>query len=85
MQHGAKALGQRAHAAQAHGQSCHDVHIPPPPAPDPRALALEMMLVQGMAQAAAVSALRATEEVHGETGAEKFVPSSSVCVILVST
>lgn len=79
-QHAPEAQAQRQQAAQAHGECCDEqgMHLLPPPAPDPRALALEMLLVQGMAQAAAVSALHATEAAHGETGTEQHVPCRSV-------
>ena len=75
---------QRQPAAQAHGESCDEegMHLEPQPAPDPRALALEMLLVQGIAQAAALSALRATDEAYSEAGIEQYVPFRSIGTVL---
>ena len=83
-QHALEEEAQRQPAAQAHGESCDEesVHLVPQPAPDPRALALEMLLVQGIAQAAAVSALRATDEAYSEAGIEQYIPFRSVGKVL---
>ena len=83
-QHAPEPQAQMQQAAQAPRECCDEegVQVLPPPAPDPGALALEMLLVQGVAQAAAVSALRATERAYGETGAEQYVPSRSVGTVV---
>ena len=71
-------------AAQAHGEGCDEegMHLMPPPPPDPRAVVIEMLLVQGIPQAAAVRALRATDEAYSEAGIEQCVPFRSVGTVL---